>query len=237
MRADATVVAERHEGRRTRCTTLRSAPPLSLRDTPEGLHLVASAGGPLGGDDVRLDITVAVGATLTVRTTAAQVVLPGPRPGSSTTTVTARVDGGAGLRWLPEPMVLATACDHRATVTVRLASTASLVWREEVVLGRSAEPGGSLLQRLQVDRDGQPLLRNELALGPAWPGAEGPAGTGGARVVGTVVVVGPPARSLRVEARDGVRTAVCGLGEDAVLVSALASSREALHAVLASVAG
>ena len=50
----AAVVAEL-AGDRTRCTTLRSDPPISLRDTPDGLYLVASGAGPVGGDDLHLD--------------------------------------------------------------------------------------------------------------------------------------------------------------------------------------
>ncbi len=232
MRADATVVAERQAGRRTRCTTLRSAPPLSLRETPEGLHLVASAAGPLGGDDVRLDISVAEGASLAVRTVAAQLALPGPHPGPSLARITATVAAGATLHWLPEPLVLAARCDHRSEVTLSLDPGASVVWSEEVVLGRGGEPSGSLLHRLRVDRGGRPLLRNDLALGPAWPGSDGPAGCGAARVVGTVLVVGERGRTLTVPAVEGVRAAACRLADDAVLVTALAQSRERLHDAL-----
>jgi len=231
------VVAEGDGRRRTRCTTLRSSPPISLRPTPDGLHMVGSAAGPVGGDDIRLNLTVGDGAALTVRTVAAQVVLPGPRPGPSVATVTATVGEGASLRWLPEPVVLAEGADHRAAVALVLAPTAAVVWREEVVLGRHGERGGSLFQRLRVDRGGRPLLRNDLALGPAWPGADGPAGTGGAGVVGTVLVVGPSATSVQVPDRPGVRIGVCGLDVDAVLVTALAWSHGALHEVLASIGG
>lgn len=232
MKAHATVVAECDGRRRTRCTTLRSSPPLSLRDTPEGLHLVGSAAGPLGGDDVHLQMAVGEGATLTVRSVAAQVALPGAQPGPSIARVTATVAAGASLRWLPQPLVLAASCDHRAEVTLSLEAGASVVWREEVVLGREGEATGSLLQRLRVDRAGGPLLRNELALGPAWPGSQGPAGCGSARVVGTLLVVGAAARTLAVPRGDGVRSAACRLADDAVLVVALSESRERLHEVL-----
>ena len=61
MRSDAVVAAER-VGDRTRCTTLRSAPPISLRDTPDGLYLVASGAGPVGGDE--LSVSVSVGLSI-----------------------------------------------------------------------------------------------------------------------------------------------------------------------------
>jgi urease accessory protein len=211
---------------------MRSAPPLSLRETPEGLHLVASAAGPLGGDDVRLAVSVTEGASLTVRTAAAQLALPGPRPGPSFARVTADIAADATLRWLPEPLVLVASCDHRSDVTLTLAAGASVVWREEVVLGRAGEVTGSLLHRLRVDRAGRPLLRNDLVLGPRWPGAGGPAGCGDARVVGTSLVVGDAARILRLRRVEGVRAAACRLAEDAVLITALAPSHEGLHDLL-----
>jgi len=99
VKAHATVVAERDSRAMTRCTTLRSSPPISLRPTTEGLHLVASAAGPIGGDDVCIDITVADAAALTIRTIAAQVALPGPHTGPSLAAVTATVGEGAHLVW------------------------------------------------------------------------------------------------------------------------------------------
>lgn len=211
----AAVVAEL-AGARTRCTTLRSVPPISLRDTPDGLYLVASGAGPLGGDELHLDIDVNVGASLVVRSAAASMVLPGPSGQPSSTTLRARVRGA--LRWEPEPTILVAGCDHRTTTTIHLDSGASLVWREVVVLGRHSEDSGSLLQRLHVDRGGAPLLRNDLPAGPRWPGADGPAGTDGAHVVTSLLVVGgdEPARPLEGDA------AVLRLADDAWLVTALA---------------
>lgn len=237
MRAAATIVAVPRTGRRTRCTTLRSFPPIALRETPDGLHIVGSAAGPIGGDDVHLDITVADGASLTIRTVAAQVVLPGPRKGPSSSTITATVGRGATLRWLPDPLVLATGCDHRATVTLSLAATASLLWRDEVVLGRSGEASGSVLQRLRVDRAGEPLLRNDLALGPAWPGANGPAGGGEHSVVGTLLVVDQIAEKPlpALASRRAVRAAACEIAPGAVMITILGHSVEAVDDLLGPV--
>jgi urease accessory protein len=210
----AAVVAE-VAGDRTRCTTLRSAPPISLRETPDGLYLVASGAGPVGGDDMHLDVDVQSGASLVVRSAAASMVLPGPSGKPSSLRVRARVRGS--LRWEPEPTILVAGCDHRATATIDLAADATLAWREVVVLGRHDEPSGSLLQRLHVDRAGAPLLRTELPVGPRWPGAEGPAGTGGALVVSSLLVVGLDEPSVP----DGADGAVLRLADDAWLVTAI----------------
>lgn len=211
---NAAVVAEL-VGDRTRCTTLRSAPPISLRDTPDGVYLVASGAGPVGGDDLALDLDVGCGASLVVRSAAAAMVLPGPSGQPSSLRVRARV--GGALWWAPEPTILVAGCDHRATTTIELAEGATLVWREVVVLGRHDEPTGSILQRLHVDRAGAPLLRTELPAGSRWPGADGPAGTDGALAVTSMLVVGgdePPSPG-------GVDGAVLPLADDAWLLTGL----------------
>ena len=211
----AAVVVAELAGGRTRCTTLRSAPPISLRDTPEGLYVVASGAGPIGGDDLHLDLDVQSRASLEVRSAAASIVLPGPSGEPSSLRVRARVAGS--LRWEPEPTILVAGCDHRTTTTIELAVGATLVWREVVVLGRHDEPSGSLLQRLHVDRAGAPLLRNELPVGPRWPGADGPAGADGALVVTSILVVGLERPALP----DGAEGAVLRLADDAWIVMVL----------------
>lgn len=172
-----------------RLVRLRSAPPLALRSTPEALYLVGAAAGPMGGDELTIEIDVTDGADLTVRTSAASVVLPGPAP--SRVTMRVRVEDGCSLRWKPEPTVLVRGCHHRVDARIELAATARLEWWEELVLGRHAEAAGSVFSRLVANLGGQPLLRHELALGPDFPESAGPAVAGGARVVGSVVVVDP----------------------------------------------
>jgi urease accessory protein len=232
--AHASVGAER-VGERTRCTTLRSSPPISLRPTPDALYLASSTAGPIGGDDLRLDVDVAAGADLDIRTVAAGLVHPSAHGHSSRFDIDVAVAGGATLRWLPEPTVLVQGCDHRTVSTIRLASGASLVWRDEVVLGRHDEPSGSLLQRLRIDLAGRPLLRNDLALGPAWPGADGPAGVGRARAVGTLVAVGAvfaASVSWAGPPRAGVRVGRCPLSDQAVLVTVVGDRPSAVRQAL-----
>lgn len=223
----AAVVAER-SGSTTRCTTLRSAPPISLRQTPGALFLVASGAGPVGGDDLALSLDVHDGAALLVRSAGAQLVLPGPGGEPSRLTVRAWVRGL--LVWRPEPTVLVAGCAHTSSVHLDLAEGASVEWAETVVLGRHGEPSGSMLQRIVVDRAGRPLLRNEVPLGPRWPGSAGPAGTDGARLVCSTLFVG---RARPEEPDDG---AVLELAEDAWLVTRLAGG-DARHPIGGSAAG
>jgi urease accessory protein len=235
VRAEAAVVAQSGSAGRTRCTTLRSAPPLTWRETPEGLHLVGTAAGPLGGDDLRLSVEVKPGASLTVRSVAAQLVLPGPHATPSRWSLRVAVDAGGTLRWQPAPTIVADGADHRTTTAIDLATDARLLWSELVVLGRNGERGGSISQRLHVDRDGRPLLRNDLAVGPGWPDSTGPAGTAGARVLGTALLVGVDLGAIDAPPSDGIRVGAFRLAEDAALVTALGDGGEAVGWWLAAI--
>ena len=201
MRALARIVAVADPVRGTRLAVLRGESPLLPRRTgspgpagPDGeaqVHLVGGAAGPLGDDRLRIEIEVGAGARLCVQSVAASLVLPGAGGGQSRLTVTARVEPGGRLRWLPEPLIGAAGCDHLALSTVELADGAALLWREELVCGRHAEPVGDVRLGLTVRYAGRTLLRNDLAVGPRATGWSGGAVLGGGRAVGSVVVVDP----------------------------------------------
>lgn len=213
-----------------RLVALRSEPPLALRPTADGVYLVGAAAGPLGGDELTIDIDVTDGAELTVRSSAASVVLPGVTP--SLITIRARVEDGCSLRWIPEQTVLACGCRHRVVTRVDLDGDARLEWWEELVLGRHGEPSGSAMTTLRIDLDGAPLLRHELAVGPDHPEWSSPAVLGvGARAVGSVAVVGPglPTRPAVL----GGTAAVLPLDGPAALVTAVAADALSLRRSLA----
>jgi urease accessory protein len=233
VRANASVVVER-VGHRDRCTELISSPPLTLRSTPDGLFLVASGAGPIGGDVLAIDLTVETAASATIRSAGASLVMPGPTGAPSSMAVHARI--GGGLRWLPEPTVLVRGCDHTTAARLELAAGASLLWREEVVLGRHGEASGSLLQRLHVDVGGRPLLRNELPIGPRWRGADGPAGLDGAGAVGSLLGVGVP-RPADPASIEGSRAAIADLSSTAWLLTVVAEDARVLRRVLDVVSG
>jgi urease accessory protein len=212
MRAAARVVAERDARGRTRLAVLHGEPPLLPRLTGEGrVHLVGGAAGPLGGDDLLLSLEVGPGATLRVGTVAASVVLPGRDGAPSRVRVAATVADGGCLIWVPEPLVAAARCHHHSSSTVDIAGDARLVWREELICGRYRESPGDAVLSTVVRRAGQPLYRNELRVGPQSPGWDGPAVLGGARVVGSVLVVDP-------SWSDGDQPAARTLGPDAALL-------------------
>ena len=246
MRASAAVVAERPRGfGPTRLTRLRSSPPLALRAAAGSVWLVGTAAGPLGGDRLQLRVEVGAGACLTVRSTAAMVVLGAREGEESVLDVDVDVGPGGRLAWLPEAAVATAGCRHRSTAAVRLARGATLVWREELVAGRCGEGPGRYRSRLDVEVEGRPLLRQEMAVGDDAPGWAGPAVLGGAGAAGIVAAIGPPLgatppppptvagwRRPGAGPADGDRAAVLALGAGGVLVSAAADDAVALRRLL-----
>ncbi|UWP83880.1 urease accessory protein UreD [Dactylosporangium fulvum] len=181
MRAAARVVAAA-DGDRTALVVLKGEAPLLPRRTgPNEVHFVGGAAGPLGGDELRIEIEVGAGAVLHVRTVAASIALPGRDGAWSRLAVHASVAAGGTLVWLPEPLVAAARCRHRAESTVDLEPGATLVWREELVRGRHGEPSGEVELSTTVRRGGRPFHRSDLVLD------DSPAVLGGARVFATLV--------------------------------------------------
>ncbi|MFD7511366.1 urease accessory protein UreD, partial [Streptomyces sp. NPDC059853] len=162
-----------------RLPVLAGEGPLALRRTraPEpGWAQVTTVGAmsaPLGGDRLRLTVTVLPGAALRVTSAAATVALPG-RDGTEARYDTVLTVGEGGiLHWLPEPVISAAGSRLRTTTRIDLAAGARLVLREQLVLGRADEPAGRLTTRLTVRRAGRPLLDQELDIGPGAPGWDG----------------------------------------------------------------
>lgn len=236
VRAHATLVAELI-GRETAYTTLRSSPPLTLRATPDGVYLVGTLAGPIGGDELTLDVTVAAGACLRLRSVAASVTLPGPGGSPSSTSIVLDVGTGASLDWQPEPLVLASGSDHRARTLIRASEGAAVIWREEVVLGRHGEGPGSLLQHVRVEVGAVPALCTEAGLGPRRPGWDGPCGVGRARCLGSLLVLGHDPAPLRSAfdtpgPRADLRASVLELEGGGVLVSTLSEDPRAVRCLL-----
>lgn len=195
MKAHARLVATATDGA-TVLRELRGEPPLLPRVTgtrgPSAVaevHLVGGAAGPIGGDELFLDIDVGPGASLVLRTVAATVALPGPHGRPSSTTIRACVAAGGRLVVRPEPVVAAAGCDHRVLSTVELDAGAQLVWWEELICGRYGEACGDLTMELAVRRSGQPVYRQDLAIGGRAPHWAGPAVLDGNLAYGTVLII------------------------------------------------
>jgi urease accessory protein len=189
--AAAEIVAVPGAGGSVRLPVVRSQAPLVLRRTPEAVYLVGGAAGPLGGDCLSLTITVSAGAFLRVRTAAASIALPGADGLESVLRVSVSVAAGGRLEYLPEPVVVTSGARHATVFRAELTAGASLVVRDEVLLGRSGEAGGEYRSVLWADYAGRPLLRHSVTVSGADPVSLGPAVLAGHRAVGSLLVVAP----------------------------------------------
>lgn len=196
--ARARVVARAGTGAAAGTTVLSeivSAGPLILRRTgapgpTATVHLVAGAAGPLGGDHWRLDLSVGPGAALRVRSTGATVVLPDRTGAPSTIETHADVAATASLDFACEPVVLAAGARFNSATHVDLSAESLLLWREEVVAGRTGEVSGDGSFSLRIDHLGTPLLAHDLAVGPQCPWWSSTAVLGDAQGYGTLLVAG-----------------------------------------------
>lgn len=162
MKSSIEIVAESRDGRSV-VTAIRGGGHFAGRQTdPDTVHLIGTAAGPLGGDEVTITLRVGPGARLIVRSAAATVVLPGPVRPDSRLTIEAFVDDGGRLVFEPEPTVLAGSCEHEARAVVELRGSGQVRLLEQVLLGRSGEPGGTWAGRTTITRDGVPVLRHTL---------------------------------------------------------------------------
>ncbi|SDM45603.1 urease accessory protein [Streptomyces sp. cf386] len=246
VRAVARIVA-RDDGRGgASLPVLDSEGPLALRRTRGSgaqarVMLVGAMSGPLGGDHFTVEADVEPGARLRVGSAAATIALPGQSKGGARYDVRLRVADGGELHWLPEQLISARGSDLHVTTRVDVGATGRLVLREEQVLGRVGEESGRLSSRIRVGVAGRVVLDQELACGPGAPGGwDGPAGLGGYRAVGQLVVVRPEFAAAPVMARLlGDNAAVMPLAGPAALVSAVAADalrlREVLDEALAAV--
>lgn len=214
----------------------RDSTPVTLRPTGPGrVHLVQAAGGPLGGDELGLDVRVAAATEIEVRSAAATVAQPGPSGDAAYWSVTATVGAGGTLHWRPEPTVVCAEADYRAALNVDLAADARLVVREQVVLGRIGEAAGRCRCRLTVRVAGVPLVDTETVLDGVDDALCGPAGSAGFRVFGSMLVAGPDLPAIHEAAHTdaGVRSAVLPLDGPGYLVLALGNTSALVAGALA----
>jgi urease accessory protein len=171
VRTRVEIVARAGPGGRTVLPVVRASGQLAVRRTgATSVHLVATAFGPLGGDDAEIHLVVEEGAQLAVRSVAAAVALPArDSTAPSAQRIAASVGGGLDLRL--EPIVVAANAHHLAELTADLGAGGVLTATEQVLLGRAGEEPGRWTGTVRVTREGVPLLHTTVGLGPgeaAW---------------------------------------------------------------------
>ena len=225
MRARTSVVVEPGG----RLAAVDCQPPLTVRQVRSdeagtcALCLVGTAAGPLGGDDLTLDITLRPGARATLQATGASLAQGAGGHRVVRTQVT--LGAGASLTARPAPVIAGIGSRVDIAVAIDLAENATVEWHELLVLGRTGEAPGAVTMRWDVTLAGRPLLRQYVDLAdPAlasWRGM-----VDGARVLFTALVHDPAleARTLvhsptAVVARLGPHTTLTTvLGVDAATV-------------------
>lgn len=174
MRTRVEVVASAGSPGRTVLDVLRGSGSIAPRQTADGrVHLVATAAGPLGGDEVCVRLVVRSGARLRVRGVSCALALPGRDGGPSLTTVSVTVEDGASLDVRLPPVIVSAAATVHAQTLVDVAAGGTLALGEQVVLGRWREDPGSWRGRVVADLAGRPWLRQTMSLGPDAPTWDG----------------------------------------------------------------
>lgn len=233
MRAGARLDVDPGAGAGAAHLRWRSVPPVVLRPTgADRVHLVHAAGGPLGGDDLALTLRLGAAGPLRVRSAGATVVQSGPAP--ARWSVTADIADGALLDWAPEPTVVCDGAELRSDIRLTVHRGGAAIVREEVVLGRAGQRGGRYRGGLCVAVDGEPVLAHTLLLDGADPALSGPAGGGGARSMGALLVVGEHLAGPPQDAgeRPGLRWACSALDGPGRLLTVLGDSAAAVSALL-----
>ncbi|MFV0460859.1 MAG: urease accessory protein UreD [Actinomycetales bacterium] len=167
---------------------------LGVRGRRARVALVAATASLLGGDHCRFRVRVGAGCRLDLTDVAGTVAYDG-RGARARWSVAVEAGPDAVLTWAGEPFVIAAGADVHRCGVVELAAGARVLLREQLVLGRHAEPPGRLVARTEATVAGEPLLVEEIAE-PLPGGAGRPDGLSGTpRVLDSVLALGwrPPA--------------------------------------------
>lgn len=203
----------------TRAVELRCEVPQLLRVTEAvgsgfptlQVHLVGGAAGPLGGDRWALDLDLAAGSRVCLRSVAASMAQPDPHGRSSEAAVRVRVGAGAVLDAWPEPIVSVRGSHHTLDVALEVERDGDVRWVDEVILGRHGEVPGTVVLRQRLTEAGRVRVMSEVRLG-GDPGAASFGQHGPFRAVITAVgrFDGPSGVVL---GDGGARAVRCAVGE------------------------
>lgn len=154
------------------------------------VYVVHPPGGVVAGDRLQIDVRAARGAHALLTTPAAGKFYrsDGGLARQSTCIV---VSDGACVEWLPLETIAFDGTRARLTTSVQLEGEGSFVGWEVLCVGRPASGEafrrGEVEQRLEVFRDGVPLLVERAKIGGGAPVLRAAWGMRGATVVGTLV--------------------------------------------------
>ncbi len=182
------LVHNRHEG------PLRLIRALPLPDGRCQAVIVHPPGGLVGGDRLRIDLTLEPGASVLCTTPGAQKWYRSP---GAAATATTRIDVGpaARLEWLPQPAIVYDAARVEQSIDFELSEDARMIGWECLVLGRAAMgerfSSGALRQRLSLSVAGAPRWVEHTAARAGERLFTSPLGWAGRTVACTVWAVAP----------------------------------------------
>lgn len=153
--------------------------------------LVGTRASLVAGDAVGLRIHVGPGASLEIVDIAA-TILHNARGGSATSVTEIELAPDATLSWIGEPVIAAAGCCVTRTTTASLGDGARLLLGERIVLGRTGEQPGVLVNRQRITQTGQAVLDECLD-------------TRDLETLRSPIVAGPSARMLAALTIVGVR--------------------------------
>jgi urease accessory protein len=171
---------------------------------PEGrevchVDLLHPPGGLVGGDELRLQLTVGAGARALVTTPAAGKAYRTRGPIARQSQALS-VEDGASLEWLPQETIVYDGADVELSTEVDLAGGARFFGAETLCFGLPARAApfarGSCRQTLALRRDGVPLLIERARFDGGGEIQTAPWGLGGATVLTTIVASPPPAADV-----------------------------------------
>lgn len=158
------------------------------RDADELILFLGNASaGLLPGDRWQIDLRVESGARVLVTDPGPQMLYAGPGEDAQQT-ITAVVEAGAVLAWLPHPPIPVAGARVQSQTRITAAPGAVVLWGEALAAGRGARGEQYQMRRYRGELSvtiGEELAAREIA--EIGPGASGPP------VVGTLYLAGPPA--------------------------------------------
>jgi urease accessory protein len=185
---------------------MRAAYPEPALPDLAAVMICSPAGGVLQGDRLRTDIRVEAGARLRLETQSATRIYGMP-DAVATADIVLRVEAGAYLEYVPDPLIPYAAACYRQQSSWEVEDSATLVVGEVVAAGREARGERAAYRRIETDIEaqrpgGRVLFRDACRLVPTPHPDPPPQGGRELSAIGSLFVV---SSSFRASAFDGLR--------------------------------
>lgn len=180
---------------------------------------VNTGGGMAGGDRLAIDLTLNPHASLTFTTQSAEKIYRADAQASEVH-VSARLEAGSHLAWLPQETLLFSGAKLHRRFDVDLADDAELELIEGVIFGRGAMGeeilAGEYRDRWRITRGGRLIYADHIKLEGNMAAQMNRAAIGkSARAIATFLCISPSAESKLDAARSALSLSTCECGASA----------------------